>query len=148
MRIIVATLFDKQRALSVLPCAYRGVHLTISSLNDNINVWQDESGRTIRVKQPGSVWQLIGAPLHSKTIGIICKTTYYTDYRLKEETRQRTETCTNTFTHTEAKTHMGLSVRSNLLLTPGVWVLNSSSWQTKDPPEENNNHTATEEAAW
>lgn len=105
-------LFDEQKALSVLPCAYRGAHLTISNLNDNINVYQDESGRTIRVKQPQSVWQLIAELLQSKTIGIIYKTTYYTDYQLKEERRPHTQTLLHT--------HIGLSVRSNLLLTPGV----------------------------
>lgn len=98
-------LFDEQKALSVLPCVYRGAHITISNLNDNINVYHDESSGTIRVKQPQSVWQLITVLLQSKTIGIIYKTTYYTDYQLKEDRRQHTQTCTNTFLHTAAKIH-------------------------------------------
>ncbi len=53
-----------------------------------------------------SVWQLITVLLQSKTMGVICKTTYYTDYQLKEERRQHTQARTNTFTHTEAKVYL------------------------------------------
>lgn len=75
----------------------------------------EESSGTIRVKQPR---ELIAALLHSKTIGVICETTYYIDYHLKEEPRQHTHTHTHVYsTHTRTS----LSVRLNLLLTPWAW---------------------------
>lgn len=75
------------------------------------------------------VWRLIAALLQSKTIGIIYKTTYYTDYQLKEARGWHTQACSSTFyTHKGTDAHgfigevkpiinpMGLSIKLFLLM--------------------------------
>lgn len=54
--------------------------------------------------------------------------------------------CAQARTNTVRRTP-SLSMRSNLLLTPGARVLNASSCWTIDPPEGNNNHSPLEEEA-
>lgn len=141
---------EEQKALSVLPCTYRGVHLlyptSVIILMCTKMSWAEQL--------ESSSDRVFGSLSHrccsQRQLPLSIKQLITQVYHPKEEMKQHThtQTCTNTFQGKDTHTHRGLSVRSNLLLTSGVWVLNASSWQTKDPAEENNNHTATEEGAW
>lgn len=70
--------FTKRKAPTILRLQGCPLINIQSNINDNIHVWPNDSSWTIKVKRGKSVWQLIAAPLQTKTNGIIFKTTYYT----------------------------------------------------------------------